>query len=188
MNLANRWNTETSSTTPPHVPHGYAQPPTILVASRKVSQTTVWNLPTLYSLFFSPRYPNTNDLPTHVLSAATIPKKTDPYRTCITIGGNLIDYPGNLSMKVADMTTFKILVNSTLSSPGACWLGLDVQNNYLGTPMEDYEYMFIPITSIPPKSSHTTNSKTLSTTAKSTWRYVTECTVFPRPASWPKNN
>ena len=52
-------------------------------------------------------------------------------------------------MKVADMTTFKILVNSTLSTPGARWLGLDVKNYYLGTPMEDYEYMFIPITSIP---------------------------------------
>ena len=47
------------------------------------------------------------------------------------------------------MTTFKILVNSTLSTPGAHWLGLDIENYYLGTPMDDYEYMFIPITSIP---------------------------------------
>ena len=77
------------------------------------------------------------------------PQKAEPYRTRITVGGNLIDYPVNLSMKVADMTTFKILVNSTLSTPGARWLGLDVKNYYLGTPMEDYEYMFIPITSIP---------------------------------------
>ena len=77
------------------------------------------------------------------------PQKAEPYRTRITVGGNLIDYPGNLSMKVADMTTFKILVNSTLSTPGAHWLGLDVKNYYLGTPMDDYEYMFIPINSIP---------------------------------------
>ena len=75
--------------------------------------------------------------------------KPEPYRTCITVGGNLIDYPGNLSMKVADMTTFKILVNSTLSTPGAKWLGLDVKNYYLGTPMDNYEYMFIPINQIP---------------------------------------
>ena len=116
------------------------------------------------------------------------PQKSEPYHTCITVGGNLIDYPGNLSMKVANMTTFKILVNSTLSTPGACWLGLDVKNYYLGTPMEDYEYMFIPSPPSPMKSSHTTNSETLSTTAKSTWRYVVECMVFPRPASWPKTN
>ena len=77
------------------------------------------------------------------------PQKPEPYRTCITVGGNLIDYPGNLSMKVADMTTFKILVNSTLSTPGAKWQGLDVKNYYLGTPMDNYEYMFIPINQIP---------------------------------------
>ena len=77
------------------------------------------------------------------------PQKPEPYHTRITVGGNLIDYPGNLSMKVADMTTFKILVNSTLSTPGAKWLGLDVKNYYLGTPMDNYEYMFIPIHQIP---------------------------------------
>ena len=77
------------------------------------------------------------------------PQKAEPHRTRLTVGGNLIDYPGNLSMKVADMTTFKILVNSTLSTPGAHWLGLDVKNYYLGTPMDHYEYMFIPINLIP---------------------------------------
>ena len=77
------------------------------------------------------------------------PQKAEPYRTHITVGGNLIDNPGNLSMKVAGMTTFKILVNSTLSTPGARWLSLDVKNYYLGTPMDAYEYMFIPINSIP---------------------------------------
>ena len=56
------------------------------------------------------------------------PQKPELYRTRLTIGGNLIDYPGNLSMKVVDMTTFKILVNITLSTPGAKWLGLDVKN------------------------------------------------------------
>ena len=76
-------------------------------------------------------------------------QKPEPYRTRITVGGNLIAYPGNLSMKVADMTTFKILVNSTLSTPGAKWLGLDVKNYYLGTPMDNYEYMFISINQIP---------------------------------------
>ena len=71
---ASLWNTETSSQTPPHVPYGCAPPQTNLVASRRASQTTVWNLPTLYSLFLSPRSPNTNDLPMPVLSAATVPK------------------------------------------------------------------------------------------------------------------
>ena len=51
-------------------------------------------------------------------------------------------------MKVVDMTTFKILVNSTLSTPGAKWLGLYVKNYYLGTLMDNYEYRFIPINQI----------------------------------------
>ena len=72
---ASPWNTMTSSPTPPHMPHGYAPPQMNLVTSHKASQTTMLNLPTLYSLFLSPRSPNTNDLPTPVLSAATIPKK-----------------------------------------------------------------------------------------------------------------
>ena len=50
------------------------------------------------------------------------------------------------------MTTFKILVNSTLSTPGAKWLDLDVKNYYLGTPMDNYKYMFIPINQIPQES------------------------------------
>ena len=49
------------------------------------------------------------------------------------------------------MTTFKILVNSTLSTPGAHWLGLDVKNYYLRTPMDHFEYMFIPLNLIPPE-------------------------------------
>ena len=71
---ASLWNTETSSQTPPHVPHGCTPPQTNLVASHKASQTTVWNLPTLYSLFLSPRSPLTNNLPMPILSAATVPK------------------------------------------------------------------------------------------------------------------
>ena len=47
------------------------------------------------------------------------------------------------------MTTFKILVSSTISTPGAKWLGLDVKNYFIGTPMDNYEYMFLPINQIP---------------------------------------
>ena len=103
------------------------------------------------TIFFIPR----SKVPKHKRSTyarfvcSYRPQKAEPYRTRITVGGNLIDYPGNLSNRVADMTTFKILVNSTLSTLGARWLGLDFKNFYLGTPMEDYKYMFIAITSIP---------------------------------------
>ena len=49
------------------------------------------------------------------------PPKADPNRTCWTVGGNLIDYPGNASTPTAGMTTRLILMNSVLSTKGACY-------------------------------------------------------------------
>jgi hypothetical protein len=44
------------------------------------------------------------------------------------MGGNLIDYPGDVSTKTADLTTAKILFNSVLSTPKAKFMGIDLKN------------------------------------------------------------
>jgi hypothetical protein len=77
------------------------------------------------------------------------PHKTEMYRSRLTCGGNLIDYPGNVSAKVADLTCAKALFNSTVSTRDAKFMGIDIRNFYLGTPMARYEYMFLPISLIP---------------------------------------
>ena len=77
------------------------------------------------------------------------PHKEEQERTRLTVGGNLIDFPGDVSAKVADLTTAKVLFNSVVSTPKAKFMGIDVKNFYLGTPMERYEYMFLPIEIIP---------------------------------------
>jgi hypothetical protein len=64
------------------------------------------------------------------------PQKEDPNRVRITIGGNLINYPGELTTRTADLTTAKILWNSTISTDGARYACADVSNFYLATPME----------------------------------------------------
>jgi hypothetical protein len=64
------------------------------------------------------------------------PQKADPNRVRITVGGNLIDYPGELTTRTADMTTAKILWNSVLSTPNAEYACADVGNFYLATPMD----------------------------------------------------
>jgi hypothetical protein len=46
------------------------------------------------------------------------PQKADPNRVRNTVGGNLIDYPGELTTRTADLVTSKILWNSTLSTKG----------------------------------------------------------------------
>ena len=44
------------------------------------------------------------------------PQKSDPNRVRLTVGGNLLNVPGDLSTATADLTTSKILRNSVLST------------------------------------------------------------------------
>lgn len=77
------------------------------------------------------------------------PQKKEPERTRLTVGGNLIEYPGDVSTPTADTTTAKLVINSTLSTPGARYMCGDIKNFYLGTPMKRPEFMRIPIDIIP---------------------------------------
>jgi hypothetical protein len=77
------------------------------------------------------------------------PQKSEPHRVRMTVGGNLIDYPYEVSTPTADMTTAKLVMNSTISTPGATFHCFDISNFYLNTPMERFEYMRIPLWAIP---------------------------------------
>jgi hypothetical protein len=79
------------------------------------------------------------------------PNKSEAHRVRLTVGGNLIQYPGDVSTRSADLTTYKCLRNRTISTEGAKYMCLDVKMFYLGTPMESFEYMRIPIKLIPQK-------------------------------------
>jgi hypothetical protein len=76
-------------------------------------------------------------------------KKEEIYRTQLTVGGNLIDFPGNTSTPTADLLAAKLLINSTISTPGAVFLVIDLANFYLNTPMADPEYMRLRLDIIP---------------------------------------
>jgi hypothetical protein len=69
------------------------------------------------------------------------PQKDKAHRTRLTVGGNCIDYPWKKSTPTADLTTAKLLFNSTISTPSALFYSIDLANFYLNTPMERYEYM-----------------------------------------------
>jgi hypothetical protein len=47
---------------------------------------------------------------------------------------------GDVAISTADITTFKILINSTLSTEEAAMMMMDIKNYYLGTPMPRFEY------------------------------------------------
>ena len=69
------------------------------------------------------------------------PQKADPNRTRLTVGGNRVEYPHDVSTPTADMVTAKLLFNSVISTEGAKFLTVDIKNFYLNTPMERFEYM-----------------------------------------------
>ena len=95
--------------------------------------------------------------------------------TGLTVGGNLVDYPGDVSTKTADLTTAKILFNSVLSTPGAKFMGIDLKNFYLNTPLERYEYMRLPIDITPEEITKNTTCFRLSITAMSIWKFGRAC-------------
>ncbi len=69
------------------------------------------------------------------------PQKADPHCIRITAGGNLINYPGELSTRTADLTTLKLMWNSVLSTAGAKYMCLDIKNFYLTAPLDRFKYM-----------------------------------------------
>jgi hypothetical protein len=79
------------------------------------------------------------------------PEKDEPYRTRITAGGDQLDYAGEVSTQVSTMETFKILVNSVISTPGAKMLTADISNMYLESILEDAEYVKFRVDLIPPR-------------------------------------
>lgn len=76
-------------------------------------------------------------------------QKEDPNHVRITAGGNLINYPGKLTMNTANLTTAKIMWNSVISTKNAKYACFDLKNIYLRTPLDWYKYMKMPITLIP---------------------------------------
>jgi hypothetical protein len=68
------------------------------------------------------------------------PQKSEVNHTRLTFGGNLINYPGNVSTRTAELETRKILLNSVISTRDATFISVDIKNFYLNTPLERPEY------------------------------------------------
>ena len=68
-------------------------------------------------------------------------QKADPYRVRCTVGGNLIDFPGDKSTRSADLITSKCLLNNIISTPGVRAACLDIKDFYLNNPLPRSEYV-----------------------------------------------
>jgi hypothetical protein len=69
-------------------------------------------------------------------------------RARLTVGGDIFDYSGDVFTSTADITTFKILINSTRSTTDAAMM-MDINKYYLGTPLPRYEYMKMLLSRFP---------------------------------------
>ena len=77
------------------------------------------------------------------------PEKSDPNRTCLTDGGDRVNYPGDCGTLTTDLLTVKLLLNSTISTPGARFITIDIKDFYLMTPMVRCEYMILKLSDLP---------------------------------------
>jgi hypothetical protein len=71
------------------------------------------------------------------------PHKKEKERLWLTVGGDILHYPGDVNNSTADITTLKILINSTHSTKAAAIIMMDIKNYYLGIPLPRFEYMNI---------------------------------------------
>ena len=97
------------------------------------------------------------------------PQKAEPEQTRLTVGGNLINYPEEVRTPTANTTTAKILMNSTISTPGAKFMCCDVKNFYLGMPMDRHEFMKLPLDILPEEIIQQYNLREI---AHNGWVYV----------------
>jgi hypothetical protein len=56
------------------------------------------------------------------------PLKQEKERVRLTVGGDILDYSGDIATSTADITTFKILINSTLSTEDAAMMMMNIKN------------------------------------------------------------
>jgi hypothetical protein len=87
----------------------------------------------------------------------------------LTVGGDRIDYSGNIFTSTADITTFKTLINSTLSTEDAAMMMMDIKNYYVGTPLPRFEYMKMLLSRFPEEIVQKYN---LNALAVDGWVYI----------------
>jgi hypothetical protein len=73
----------------------------------------------------------------------------EKHQVRLMVGGDRLDYNGGTATSTTDITTFKILIISNLSTKGAQMMMMDINNYYLGTPLPKYEYMHLSISIVP---------------------------------------
>jgi hypothetical protein len=99
------------------------------------------------------------------------PHKKEKERVRLPVGGDRLDYSGDVATSTADITTFKILINSTLSTADAdaAMMMMDIKKYYLGNPFPRFEYMKMLLSQFPEEIVDKYN---LGALAVDGWAYI----------------
>jgi hypothetical protein len=97
------------------------------------------------------------------------PHKKEKERIRLTVGGDILYYSGDVATSTADITTFKILIISTLSTKDAAMMMMDITHYYLGAPLPRYEYMRMLLSRFPEEIVDKYNLKALAVDG---WVYI----------------
>jgi hypothetical protein len=97
------------------------------------------------------------------------PHKKENECVRLAVGGDILDYSGDVATSTADMATFKILINSNLSTKDATAMMMDIKNYYLGTPLPRFEYMKMLLSRFPEEIVQKYN---LNALAADGWVYI----------------
>ena len=66
------------------------------------------------------------------------PQKEETHQTKLTVGLNLINFPGDVTTPTADLITAKLIFYSVLSTKNEKFMCADISNFYLNNPMNIY--------------------------------------------------
>jgi hypothetical protein len=97
------------------------------------------------------------------------PYKKEKERVRLTVGGDRLDYSADVATSTADITIFKILINSTLSTKDAAVMMMDINNYYLGTPLPRFECMKMLLSCFPEEIVQKYNVNALAVNG---WVYI----------------
>ena len=77
------------------------------------------------------------------------PENTDPNRNRLTVGGDMVKYPGDCGTPTVELTTVKLLFNRIISKLNAKFVTIDIKGFYLNTRMSQSKYMRLKLSDLP---------------------------------------
>ena len=74
--------------------------------------------------------------------------KINPHHTQLTLGVDIVNYPGDCSTPTVSFTKAKLLLNSIVSTINIHFMKIDIKHFYLNTPMTRSKYMRLKLSDL----------------------------------------